>query len=416
LGDGLIASWRGESNRLDRNTSEMTELFLDSADRGGRIRSHDVLMAVTENMTEGLICLDAAGQIAFANRTAASLLGWPLEDLLGRGMHEAIHYERIDGTPYPPRECQIIGSIRSSVRTRLDRDDFIRRDGTHIPVSWSASPLHVDHGDGAIIVFEDASEHVAAQLEAERALAKLSWIGRVQDALDHDGFVLYAQPIMKLSTGAITRHELLIRMKGPGGQAVLPGQFLPAAEEYGLIRRIDEWVITQAISLATRGFDVEFNVSAHSIGRTDLVRLISERLASTGARPERLVCEITETALMKDISDGEAFVRALRDLGCRVALDDFGAGFGSMAYIKRLPVSYVKIDMQFVQDLTREASSRHVVKAIVSLARGFGIETVAEGAEDDDTISMLRDLDVDYVQGFGIARPGPLEEILSAPA
>jgi EAL domain-containing protein (putative c-di-GMP-specific phosphodiesterase class I) len=218
---------------------------------------------------------------------------------------------------------------------------------------------------------------------------------------------------MNLRTGEVTQHELLIRMVSPEGEIVLPGLFLPAAEEFGLIHNIDRWVIRQSALLASAGHDVEFNLSAKSLGRPDMVATIASTLELTGAPPERLVCEITETALMADAAAAEVFVRSLRDLGCKIALDDFGVGYGGLAYLKRLPVSFLKIDMQFVTDLVTEPSSRHVVRAIVDLAKGFGAETVAEGAEDLATVELLKELEVDYVQGYAIDRPGPVDEMFA---
>jgi EAL domain-containing protein (putative c-di-GMP-specific phosphodiesterase class I) len=124
------------------------------------------------------------------------------------------------------------------------------------------------------------------------------------------------------------------------------------------------------------------------------------------------VCEITETALVRDIEAAELFVRGLNEIGCQVALDDFGAGYGGFNYLKRLPVSYIKIDREFVRDLCDEVSSQHVVSAVVNLAKAFGMQTVAEGAEDDGTLRLLRELGVDHVQGYVVGRPAPANEAL----
>jgi EAL domain-containing protein (putative c-di-GMP-specific phosphodiesterase class I) len=144
-----------------------------------------------------------------------------------------------------------------------------------------------------------------------------------------------------------------------------------------------------------------------------MVATIAEVLQATGAPPDNLVCEITETAFMADSAAGEVFVKGLRDLGCKIALDDFGAGYGGLAYLKRLPVSYLKIDREFVTDLVAMETSRHVVRAIVDLAHGFGAQTIAEGAENSETMHVLRELGVDFVQGFYVGRPGQADEMLA---
>jgi EAL domain-containing protein (putative c-di-GMP-specific phosphodiesterase class I) len=274
--------------------------------------------------------------------------------------------------------------------------------------------LQTDHISGAVIVFADTSEQAAERLRVERELEKLSWVGRIRDALDQDRFVLYAQPILDLKTNLIVQHELLIRMVSPTGEIVLPDRFLPTAEEFGLISELDRWVVGETARLAAQGHRVEFNLSAKSVVSPNMLSVVRHALEAHGASPELIVCEITETALMRDTAAAEAFVQGLSDLGCQVALDDFGAGYGGFAYLKRLPVAYLKIDREFVCDLVQESSSRHVVSAVVSLAKAFSLTTVAEAAEDDATLELLRELGVDRVQGFVIARPGPVEEVLGA--
>ena len=150
------------------------------------------------------------------------------------------------------------------------------------------------------------------------------------------------------------------------------------------------------------------NLSAASIGASDLLPFIEQQFRETGADPELLVFEITETALMRDITAGEVFARGLSQLGCGIALDDFGTGFGSFTYLKRLPISYLKIDLDFVRDIASNPSNLHVVRAIVSLARGFGLQTIAEGIEDEETLRLLQVEGVDYGQGNHIGLPAPI--------
>jgi EAL domain-containing protein (putative c-di-GMP-specific phosphodiesterase class I) len=235
----------------------------------------------------------------------------------------------------------------------------------------------------------------------------------VQDALDDDRFVLYAQPIVPL-TGGRDRVELLLRMVTPGGDVVPPGSFLPTAERYGLIVEIDEWVVRQAAVLAAEGRRVEANLSARSLASADFLALIEAELQASGADPENLVFEITETALVDNLTAGEAFARGLTETGCGVALDDFGTGYGSFRYLKHLPVNMLKIDQEFVRDLDGETSmvNRHVIEATVTLARGMGQKTVAEGVETESALQILRQLGIDYAQGYLFARPAPANLVL----
>lgn len=296
----------------------------------------------------------------------------------------------------------------------VDLDYFVRSDGVMIPVAYSASPLHLGASSGTVIVFEDVSEKVAEQQRIERELDKLTWVGRTREALEHDRFVLFAQPIVSLATMKPIQNELLIRMLGAEGGVIPPLNFLPAAEEFGLIGEIDRWVVTQAAQLAAEGHRVEFNLSAKSVADSSMLRFIQRAVEAAGAPAQNLMCEITETALMHDFETADRLVRGLAELGIKVALDDFGSGYGGFAYLKRLPVACLKIDAEFVRDLAQESSSRHVVTAVVNLAEAFGLETVAEGAEDMATVDILRDLGVQNVQGFAIARPSPVEECLKA--
>jgi EAL domain-containing protein (putative c-di-GMP-specific phosphodiesterase class I) len=239
------------------------------------------------------------------------------------------------------------------------------------------------------------------------------WIGRIRDALEQDRFTLYAQPIIDLRTQAVVQHEVLIRMISPAGHVIAPGYFLPAAEEFGLITDIDRWVIGQTAQWAARGHHLEFNLSARSLADGDLLGFIKRTFARHGASLSSVVCEITETAFLGDLAIAECFVRGLQAVGCPIALDDFGSGYGGFAYLKRLALSYLKIDQEFVLDLTREASSRHVVSAVVELSRAFGLRTIAEGVEDQATLTLLTELGVDQAQGYAIARPAPIAEVLS---
>jgi EAL domain-containing protein (putative c-di-GMP-specific phosphodiesterase class I) len=218
--------------------------------------------------------------------------------------------------------------------------------------------------------------------------------------------VLYSQPIVPLRDGEPSE-ELLLRMIGPSGNVILPGSFLPVAEKYGLIGEIDRWVITEAIRLAATGRRVEVNLSAASVDTLGMLTFIERSIQEAGADPANIVFEITETALMRDIDVGASFVRGLVALGCRFALDDFGTGYGSFTYLKRLPVDYLKIDTDFVRDLTTNSANRHLVRAVVALAHGFGAQTIAEGVEDEATLTLLRIEQVDFAQGFHVGRPAP---------
>jgi PAS domain S-box-containing protein len=374
-----------------------------------RRETEEFRSVVLENMAEGLYVLDHEDRVMLLNAAGSKMLGWTEDELRGKLVHPAIHYQRADGAPYPDDECALLKTRTEGRAIRTLDDAFTRRDGSIMPVAYSAAPLLSGAKvRGSVVVFRDTTVEQTERDRVSRELDSLTWVGRIRDALDDDRMVLYSQPIIPL-TGGLPCEELLLRMVDRNGEIILPGSFLPTAEKYGLIGEIDRWVVTQAISMAAAGRRLEVNLSAGSIGDPALLLEIGEQLDDKGADPGNIIFEITETALMQDIDAGEAFARGLRDLGCSVALDDFGTGFGSFTYLKRLPIHYLKIDIEFVRELIPNAANQHVVKAIVSLAEGFGQQTIAEGVEDAQTLQLLRDFGVDFAQGYHVGRPAAVQ-------
>jgi len=206
---------------------------------------------------------------------------------------------------------------------------------------------------------------------------------------------------------------LLRLADGPGGELTAPALFLPAAERYGLIREIDRMVLGRVVRLLGRDpamghTTIAINLSALSVTDPWMLRYIAATLARHEVAPERLAIEITETAAISDMDSARSFCAGVLELGCGLALDDFGAGFGSFQYLKRLPFSHLKIDGDFIRDLPSSRTDQLVVRAIARIVRGMGRETIAEFVGDEPTVAMLRAYDVDYAQGFQIGAPGPL--------
>jgi EAL domain-containing protein (putative c-di-GMP-specific phosphodiesterase class I) len=256
--------------------------------------------------------------------------------------------------------------------------------------------------------------YTPSQARRARAMAKLTWSQRIRDALEHDRFVLHMQPILELSSGSVSHGELLLRMEGDRGKLIPPGAFLPAAERFGLIHQIDRWVVRRAIRLLAESDRatmprIGVNLSGESVvGDAQLLSVIEDELANMSADPSRLIFEVTETAAIANMPEATSFAQGLTDLGCSLALDDFGTGFGSFYYLKHLPVRYLKMDGEFIQNLPRSHVDEHMVKAIVGVAQGLGIKTVAESVADDETIRLLQEHGVDYAQGFHVGRPAPI--------
>lgn len=244
--------------------------------------------------------------------------------------------------------------------------------------------------------------------------ARMGWVVRIRGALADDGFELHGQRIASLTGDPRTRYELLLRMIGDDGELIPPAAFLPVAERFDLIQQIDRWVITRAIDmlaeLQASGVDavLEVNVSARSVTDSGLADLVRSKLSEGAVDASGLVFEMTETAAIVNLDGAKAFAATLHDLGCEFALDDFGAGFASFHYLKHFAFDYLKIDGEFIEDLPHSATNQLLVRALVNIARGLGKETIAEFVEDEETLALLRELGVDYAQGFHVARPRPI--------
>ena len=230
----------------------------------------------------------------------------------------------------------------------------------------------------------------------------------IRSALAFDWLRVEAQPIVALSDGNVAAEELLVRV-ADGDEAVPPLAFIPTAEHYGLMPMIDRFVIERASERAASGRAVYVNLSATTIAQQGLFDDIIGALHRHGATPERITFEITETAAAADLTEASHLATRLAARGFRIALDDFGSGWGAFRYLKALPVSVIKIDREFVRDISTNARALALVRGIVGLARLLGHDTIAEGVEDEPTFILLQSLGVDYAQGFHVGRPQPTD-------
>ncbi|MGD0713889.1 MAG: EAL domain-containing protein [Gaiellaceae bacterium] len=257
----------------------------------------------------------------------------------------------------------------------------------------------------------------------KRASTRLVEAERIRQALEEDRFSLDCQPIVDLTNDEVCQYELLLRLQDDrSGELLLPGAFLYAAERFGLIQAIDAWVVRQAVALvdehtrAGRRLILDVNLSGKSIGDPELAALIESLVTETAIDPACLVFEVTETAAIANIEQAKNFAHRLLELGCQLALDDFGAGFGSFFYFKNLPFDYLKIDGEYIRDLATSPTDRLLVEAIVSIAQGMGKKTIAEFVSGDDVTRLLRTIGVDYAQGYHIGPPRPTTEVLALAA
>ena len=251
----------------------------------------------------------------------------------------------------------------------------------------------------------------------------MEWLDRIKRALLHGGagFVLHAQPIIDVQSGEVVQHELLVRLVGDDGELIAPGTFLYVAERFDLIQELDRIVIARAISALAEHAEssisrLAVNVSAKSLADPSLPDFIEGALIDAGVDPARACFEITETAAISNIPLARRFGERLAQIGCELALDDFGAGLGSFYYLKHLPFDYLKIDGEFINDCVNSTTDQLVIDAVVSLTHGLGKRTIAEFVSDEATLRYLQEHGVDLAQGFHIGRPHPLERLLSPDA
>jgi EAL domain-containing protein (putative c-di-GMP-specific phosphodiesterase class I) len=254
----------------------------------------------------------------------------------------------------------------------------------------------------------------AERICSAAGLQRRPWLGRLRRALAEDLLVLHYQPIVSLADGRISHHEALVRLiDEDDGSLIGPASFLPAAERYGLIGEIDRVVLEKVAERLGRddgdvtAGGIAMNVSALSVTDRAMLAYVRDGLARHGADPARLVVEVTETASISDMRVARAFCEGVQALGAAIALDDFGAGFGSFHYLKHLPFRYLKIDGAFIRGLPDSPHDQLVVQALVGLVRAMGQRTIAEFVGDRRTLELLRELGVDYAQGFELGRPGP---------
>ena len=263
-----------------------------------------------------------------------------------------------------------------------------------------------------------SSVHDRVAIRREVTSKDHSWLERLRHAIDEELFVLYAQPIVGISLDGVPYYELLLRMPDDHGDLIPSAAFIPSAERFGLAGSIDRWVLGEAVKMlhdyTAAGHDLSFAVRLSDkvlddlAIADDLAAMVAEHPISDG----RLVVEITETAAAANIERARDLAGQLRKLGCRCALDCFGAGFGSFYFLEQLDLDYLKIDGHLIAKLTDTRTDQLVVKAIVDIAHGLGTKTVAEFVGDDATLELLRSLGVDYCQGDHLGRPGPISERL----
>lgn len=303
--------------------------------------------------------------------------------------------------------------------------------GTRMTASIGIAPFASGNGWETVLANADMALYASKDAGRNRVTAydplhyadtakRVSVIDRVRRALESGGFALHAMPIVDLLRRETLGYELLLRLEDGQDPPYGPAEFLPAAERSDLVLSIDRWVLEQAIEVLDNPAypDLWFNVnvSGRTLEDQDFADFVLDRLASSGVAPGRLGLEITETAAMTNVDAARSLAEKLRAAGCRIALDDFGAGFGSFVHLKRLPITGLKIDGEFVRALDTSPRDQVLVRAMVDIARGLNLTVVAEWVDRPEQVTALIELGVHVAQGYHLGRPRPLHTLLTEAA
>jgi diguanylate cyclase (GGDEF)-like protein/PAS domain S-box-containing protein len=317
---------------------------------------------------------------------------------------------------------KIVDELLNAVREfRFSCDDKVFKVGASIGLT-EISPQY-DLSLSELLGAADAACYAAKQDGGNRVYAhslddkdmiernnQLEWVSRIHVALEEQRFVLYIQRMERLVPDGELHCELLIRMRGEDGTLYPPGFFLPAAERYHLMPKIDRWVVGEALAIMARKgasfpYVCAINLAGHTLSEEGFSDYVIDQITQHGVDAKRICFEITETSVIANLNKARQFMQALREIGCRFSLDDFGSGLSSFAYLKNLDVDFLKIDGMFVKAIVNNKVDRAMVESINNVGHVMGLHTIAEFAENDEIINMLREIGVDYAQGYGVAKP-----------
>jgi EAL domain-containing protein (putative c-di-GMP-specific phosphodiesterase class I) len=351
---------------------------------------------------------EAAEHKAEAGRAAAEIEGLRerLQEAqrelgIARAELEAARAEHAQGAAVSERRGSEADRLRSQLESAKAEAERLRIELENAPAAPAPAAEHLPEGD-QVVDAEVAAEELDGPSEQE-----------IRRALEEDRFELHAQPVLDLHTNETSQYELLIRMVGEDGRLLLPQAFLRPARRAGLAHAIDRWVVTRAIRMLADipgNVRLEVNLSPEAINDPDLPAVIDQELAATPVDPGRLILEVTGQTALEELDATRTLSQRVRGLGCHFALDDFRSTFGSFRLLKDLALDYLKLDGELVGSLAESRTSQLIVKALVDVASGTGMKTVAVFVSDRQTLEMLRQQGVDYAQGYTVGRPRPVAD------
>ncbi|MDH3978901.1 MAG: EAL domain-containing protein [Gammaproteobacteria bacterium] len=399
---------------------------------------------VTEQATHAMLYIDL-DQFKIVNDTCGHVAGDELLRQLSTVLQQKIRNSdilvRLGGDEFgvllehctPEHTISVANSLLSTVQEFR----FVWEDKSFV-IGASIGVVLVDKDSGGIANIMSAADaacysakdagrnriHVFGKNDAMIVdrYGEMQWVARINEALENNRFQLFCQQIISVgSTGAcpLGLIEILVRMKDEKGKLIPPGAFIPAAERYNLMTSLDRWVVKTTFEWLDRNSHItdqlgkcSINLSGQSISDARFLDYLLDLLTESAVPAGKICFEITETAAITNLSEATEFISRLKEIGCSFALDDFGSGLSSFAYLKNLPVDYLKIDGSFVKDIVDDPIDEAMVRSINEIGHVMGKETIAEFVENDQILEKLHDIGVDYAQGFGIDTPKPLDQFV----
>lgn len=391
--------------------------------------------------TSYALCYLDLDQFKIVNDSCSHAAGDALLNQLGALLKSKIRWRdtlaRLGGDEFGIllESCSLEEAIDSAeaLRTAVNEYKFVWDDRSfRLSVSIGIVPITAENEDVATLLSAADSACLAAKeagrdrihtfqeddINLVRRRRELQWAARIKNALEEDRFELYRQTIRPLQAEEEGAHyEVLLRMRDETGKIIAPGLFIEAAERYSITPAIDHWVVHNAFRWLVSEADERerlamcaINLSGQSLGDDKFLPFVIEQFQTSGLDPTKICFEITETAAIASYSQANRFINALKELGCKFALDDFGTGLSSFGYLKHFPVDFLKIDGSFVKEILHDPIDREMVRSINEIGHLTGKRTIAEFAENEEIITMLRGMGVDYAQGYGVSEPRQVAE------
>lgn len=400
----------------------------------------DTLDDAFENGSEHVLCFLDLDRFKVINDSCGHKAGDELlrqiSPILSEHIRDADELSRFGGDEFIIlfSDCTLEKSMEISERIRKSIENYrFSWEGSTFSIGASIGIVEINNTSGSMIdvlTTVDEACYIAKEQgrnqvhafeykpdEIERRRGELQWVARITSALDADSFLLHYQPIVPASSteDKIKHYEALIRKQDPSGELLPPMAFLPAAERFNLISKIDRWVIKKAFEdckqfQAYQPTCLSVNLSGASLTDDTLYDYIKSCFSSVGLSPQTIVFEITETAAIANLHKASNLIEKLRILGCKISLDDFGSGLSSFGYLKHLPIDYVKIDGGFVKNMDKDKSDKSMVEVINYIGHTLNKKTIAEHVSSPLLATMIKDIGVDYMQGYEFGKPCSFEE------